>query len=115
MSVNDQPSMPSESLLVLIAGRMRVIAEPVRMRALFLLEGKEASVQELADELLLPHQNVSKHLNVLYQAGVVSRVRDGSCMRYTIADYTVFRVIQQAQASTTGYIEELAQLANPEN
>lgn len=114
MLASVQKVAPSENLLALIARRMRVLAEPSRMRILYSLERHEATVQELADELSLPHQNVSKHLNVLYQAGITSRVRDGSCLRYSIADYTVFRIIQQAQGSVTGYIEELSELANPE-
>jgi DNA-binding transcriptional ArsR family regulator len=108
-----QRPVPSESLLILLTQRMRVLAEPVRMRLLFVLECHQGTVQELADELLLPHQNVSKHLNVLYKAGVVSRVRAGSCMNYTLADYTVLQVIRQATDGLTGYIGELAELADP--
>ncbi len=106
--------MPSEDLLALIARRMRIIAEPTRIRLLSALERREATVQELSDELLVAHQNVSKHLNVLHTAGVLSRSRDGSCVRYALSDYTVLQIIAQATASMTGYIEELADLACPD-
>jgi DNA-binding transcriptional ArsR family regulator len=105
-------SLPSQELLCLIVGRMRTIAEPTRMRILLLLDEREATVQELADELRLAHQNVSQHLNVLHRAGVLSRTRRGSCVRYVIADFTVPVLIQQAGASVIGQIEELAELAN---
>ncbi len=104
---------PSDDLLALIARRMRTIAEPTRIRLLLALERERATVQELSDELRVAHQNVSKHLNVLHTAGVLSRSREGSCVRYAIADYTVLRIIAQATTSTTGYIEELADLACP--
>jgi DNA-binding transcriptional ArsR family regulator len=92
---------------------MRVLAEPTRMQILFALERREASVQELADELDMVHANVSKHLNVLYGAGVLSRRREGSWMRYALADYTTCRLLRSATAAVTGQIEELADLVNP--
>jgi DNA-binding transcriptional ArsR family regulator len=109
------PVVPSEDLLALVARRMRLIADPVRMRILLLLKQQEMTVQALADELLGSHQNVSRHLGVLAQAGILSRRREGSRVWYTIADYTVLQIIAQATASTTGYIEELADLTKPES
>jgi DNA-binding transcriptional ArsR family regulator len=103
----------SEDLLLLTARRMRIIAEPTRIRILLLLERQPATVQGLCDELLVAHQNVSKHVNVLHGAGILSRTREGSCVRYAIADYTILRILAQATASTTGYLQELADLANP--
>lgn len=103
----------SQELLELIAQRMRIIGEPTRMRVLLLLEQRQASVQEVADALLLAHQSASHHLNVLHRAGVLTRTRDGSCARYALADYTSLRMIEQARASITGYIEELAHITTP--
>jgi DNA-binding transcriptional ArsR family regulator len=51
----------------MLAERLHAIAEPTRIRILTLLEQREASVQELTDELgaSTTHQNTSKHLSVL--------------------------------------------------
>ncbi|MHB8241074.1 MAG: ArsR/SmtB family transcription factor [Solirubrobacteraceae bacterium] len=98
----------SDELLELIAQRMRIIGEPTRLRILQLLEQHSATVQEVADELMLPHQNASHHMNALHRVGVLSRTRKGSTAIYTLADYTAPRLIEQARASITGYIEELA-------
>lgn len=57
----------SDEAIDLIAARLRVIAEPNRIRILGLLNEGEATVQELTDRLMTTHQNVSKHLGVLYQ------------------------------------------------
>ena len=83
------------------------------MRILALLERGEASVQELTDELPTTHQNVSKHLAALYQVGIVSRRREGSWVRYALADYTAARLIEQAAAGVAGHIEELAEITRP--
>lgn len=78
------------------------------MRLLTLLSDREASVQQLTDELQSTHQNVSKHLGVLYQSGMVSRRKDGNRVRYALADYTACQLIGQAVAGVTGHVEDLA-------
>lgn len=67
------PQPLSDEPIELIAARLRVIAEPNRIRIIGLLNEGEATVQELTDRLITTHQNVSTHLGVLYQAGMVSR------------------------------------------
>jgi DNA-binding transcriptional ArsR family regulator len=104
----------TDPFLTMLAGRLQALAEPTRMRLLLALEQRDATVQELTDELATTHQNVSKHLNVLYRAGVVSRSRDGNRVCYTLVDYSACRLIEQAAASLTGYVEELASLAGLE-
>lgn len=104
----------SDQLLLLIAQRMRIIGEPSRMRILLFLEQRDASVQEVADELMLPQQSASHHLTVLYRAGVLSRTAYGTSARFALADYTALRMIEQGRASLTGYAEELSQIACPQ-
>lgn len=87
----------SRQALELTAERLRVIAEPNRVTILQALnEGGEGSVQELADRLGAPHQKVSKHLAVLYGAGMVSRRRgEGTTVRYALVDWSGWWVIEQ--------------------
>lgn len=86
----------SRKALELTAERLRVIAEPNRIALLEALNEGEASVQELADRLLAHHQKVSKHLAVLYGAGMVSRRRgEGTTVRYALIDWSGWWVIEQ--------------------
>ncbi|MGN6372372.1 MAG: ArsR/SmtB family transcription factor [Solirubrobacteraceae bacterium] len=101
---------PSARLLVLASQRLQILAEPTRIALILQLERDSATVQELADRLSLPHGSASKHLNVLYHAGVVSRCRQGSYMAYALADYTVPQVIRQAIAGLAGHVDELAEI-----
>ncbi len=94
-----------------VARRLQAVAEPNRIRILKLLEHGEASVQDLTDELATTHQNVSRHLAVLYQSGMVSRRKDGRTVWYKLADFTVLRLVEQAAQSASGYVEELATIA----
>jgi DNA-binding transcriptional ArsR family regulator len=97
--------------LDLLTRRLQAIAEPNRIRIVKRLEQDEATVQDLTDELDTTHQNVSKHLAVLLHCGIVSRRKDGNKMWYALADFSACRIVEQAAASVTGYVEELATIA----
>lgn len=101
----------SEPFLDLVARRLQALAEPNRIRILKMLEQQEATVQDLTDGLSTTHQNVSKHLGILYQSGIVSRRKDGTKVWYALADFTACRLVEQATESAAGYVEELAAIA----
>jgi len=79
-----------EPLAELIAQRFRVIGEPTRIRILDALRDGPRTVNELTEALGGTQQNVSKHLGVLAQAGIVGRERAGNHVRCAIADPSVF-------------------------
>jgi DNA-binding transcriptional ArsR family regulator len=83
-----------EPLVALIAQRFRVMGEPMRIRILDALRDGPRTVNELTDALGGTQQNVSKHLGVLAQAGVVARVRDGNHVRCSIADASIFELCE---------------------
>lgn len=98
--------MTSDALEIVIA-RLRIIAEPMRVRLMWLLdEHGSATVQELQDRLpLTTHQNVSRHLAVLHQTGLVTRAREGKSVRYELVDWTALGVIEQIAASVAAHFE----------
>ncbi|GIU94675.1 MAG: transcriptional regulator [Gaiellaceae bacterium] len=93
-----------------IAQRFRVLGEPMRIRILDLLRDGEASVLELTDALGTTQQNVSKHLGVLYSAGIVSRRRDGNRALYAIADESVFELCDTVCGGLRRRVQELDEL-----
>lgn len=97
----------SDEAIELIAARLRVIAEPNRIRILGLLNEGDSTVQELTDRLMTTHQNVSKHLGVLYQAGMVSRRKDGISVRYALVDWTGWWLVEQMATSVADRLDEL--------
>jgi DNA-binding transcriptional ArsR family regulator len=99
-----------DQLVELIAARFRVIGEPMRIRLLDALRDGERSVQELADTVGASQQNVSKHLGVLYGAGVVSRRRDGNRALYGIADDSVFALCEIVCGGIQRQLVELDQI-----
>jgi DNA-binding transcriptional ArsR family regulator len=99
-----------DTLVDLVAQRFRLIGEPMRIRLLDRLRAAEQSVGALADALNASQQNVSKHLGVLHQAGIVSRRKDGNRVVYTIADQSVFALCEIVCGGLQQQVDELAQL-----
>jgi DNA-binding transcriptional ArsR family regulator len=86
------------------------MGEPMRIRILDRLRDGEASVQDLTEALETSQQNVSKHLGVLHDAGVVGRRKDGTSAYYAIADEGVFALCEQVCGSLERQLTELAEL-----
>lgn len=82
----------SEQALESIAGRFRSLSEPVRLKIIRLLEGGEMSVGQLVDRLHTSQANVSKHLKVLVDAGILSRRSQGTSAFYSICDPVILRI-----------------------
>ena len=82
----------SADSIELVAGRFKVLAEPVRLKLLQALEAGEQSVGVLAGTLDTTQPNVSKHLRVLQQAGFVQRRQDGNTVFYSIGDPCVYEL-----------------------
>lgn len=97
-------------LLGLVTRRMELLSDPTRVRLILALEGGEASVQQLAEELDLSHKGASQGLNVLYREGIVTRRRQGVLMVYSLADYSMCHLISKATDGTSARIEELSEL-----
>jgi DNA-binding transcriptional ArsR family regulator len=96
-----------EELVDLIADRLRVLGEPMRIRLLDHLRSGEATVQSLADSAGAGQQNVSKHLGVLLRAGVVGRRKDGTFVYYRIVDEGVFDLCERVCGSARGRLADL--------
>jgi DNA-binding transcriptional ArsR family regulator len=82
-----------------IAAWLRVIAEPMRIRIMEILNAGPASVQGLAAELGTTHQNVSKHLGMLHRAGIVRRRKSKNHTHYELADWSGCWLIEQVGMS----------------
>jgi ubiquinone/menaquinone biosynthesis C-methylase UbiE len=64
---------------------MRAAAEETRLRVLALLAEGELSVSELTEILRQSQPRISRHLKLLYEAGLVDRHREGSWVFFRLA------------------------------
>src|SRR5487761_1525585 len=93
------PHPLSDDLVELIARRFRVLGEPMRIRLLDQLRDGEATVGELSEALDASQQNVSKHLAVLADVGILGRRKEGTHVYYRIVDEGVFALCDQVCGS----------------
>lgn len=69
-----------------------ILSEPMRLRILNLLREGEKCVQELVEATATSQANVSKHLKVMLQAGVLSRRSEGTSAYYKVEDELIFEL-----------------------
>lgn len=99
-----------DPIVELVARRFRVIGEPMRIKILDRLREGEASVQELSEALASSQQNVSKHLGVLLEAGIVARRKAATFSYYRIADESVLGICDQVCGGLQRQFADLAKL-----
>jgi DNA-binding transcriptional ArsR family regulator len=99
-----------DDLAELIARRFRAIGEPMRIRLLDQLRDGEATVGELSAALAASQQNVSKHLAVLADAGILGRRKDGNRVYYRIVDEGVFALCEAVCGSVQEQLRALSAL-----
>jgi DNA-binding transcriptional ArsR family regulator len=83
--------MPAEALTA-VATRFRVLSEPLRLQILQELETGRLSVGALAAAVGSTQPNVSKHLKILQDEGLIGRRKEGNAAYYSIADPSVFEL-----------------------
>jgi DNA-binding transcriptional ArsR family regulator len=101
------PSPLPDPLVELIAQRFRLLGEPTRIKLLDALREGSATVSELQAATGASQQNVSKHLGMLQEAGLVGRTKDGNRAYFWIADDSLFELCEQVCGSLRRQIAEL--------
>jgi ArsR family transcriptional regulator len=80
-------------LLEHVANRFRVLGDATRLSIIrILLDEGELNVGEIVERLDTSQANISKHLRVLHDAGVVARRPDGTAAYFSVADPSLMPV-----------------------
>ncbi|RMG04258.1 MAG: ArsR family transcriptional regulator [Planctomycetota bacterium] len=77
----------------LLAGFFSLFANRTRLRILCVLREKPATVSELAEQVGVSLQNMSQHLRLMREKGLVLTQREGQHVVYRLADP---RIVQAA-------------------
>jgi DNA-binding transcriptional ArsR family regulator len=97
-------------LAELIARRFRAVGDATRVRLLDRLRDGEATVNELAEELGAMQQNISKHLALLADIGILGRRKEGTRVYYRIVDEGVLGLCEQVCGSVQAQLAALTEL-----
>lgn len=99
--------LPPEALTQ-VAAYFQALSEPTRLQILNLLRQGERSVGELAQLCGFSAANVSRHLTLLTQHGLVKRESRGNSAIYSIADASVYALCDLVCGSIARRFEALA-------
>mgnify|MGYP000882971128 FL=1 len=78
--------MNEKEIYRLHADFCKFMANPKRIEILFLLGEQELCVEELAEKMGIKVPNVSQHLSIMHEKGVVENRREGTKIYYKIAN-----------------------------
>jgi rhodanese-related sulfurtransferase len=99
------------ALFEAIAIMGKAFSSPTRLELLDLLAQAPRTVEELAKASGQSNANTSQHLQALHAAGMVSRAREGTSVRYSIAGdeaLALWLAIRNASVTQLGDVERAA-------
>lgn len=97
--------LPPETLH-LVADFFKVLSESSRLQIMCALKSGPKNVSEIIEATGLGQANVSKHLKILAQAGVVNRQQQGVCVYYKIANAFVFDLCELVCDSLSAQVQQ---------
>ncbi len=80
----------------------KALADPTRRRILEMLRDTDLSAGDIAAEFSVAWASISHHLNVLAEAGLVDRERDGQHIRYSLNTTALQDLIRHLLTMTDG-------------
>jgi DNA-binding transcriptional ArsR family regulator len=87
-----------QSPVVLKARLLAALAHPNRIRILEYLQKDTRCNCEIAPALGLEQSNLSRHLKILVQAGVLVSWKDGLRVDFKLADSRIFKILDLAES-----------------
>ncbi len=88
------------------------LADPTRILILYLLADSPRYVNELAEMLKVSQPNVSRHLKLLRERGLVTATRESNAVRYALRDRRVVEALDLLRAVMAAVLAERAKLAD---
>ncbi|MDF5724480.1 MAG: metalloregulator ArsR/SmtB family transcription factor [Rhizonema sp. PD37] len=99
----------SPTALTQIANYFKVLSEVSRLQVLCCLQSGRKNVTEIIQETGLGQANVSKHLRILAQSGIVIRQPQGVSVFYHVADSRIFEICEQVCGHLSIRLQEQSQ------
>ena len=88
---------------------LSALSDPTRLELLEYLSGGERCVCEILPAFQRSQSTISKHLNILHEAGILERKVDGKRTLYKIKDPQVFDLIRMVDAMALFQVAQFAE------
>ncbi|OGS92845.1 MAG: transcriptional regulator [Gallionellales bacterium GWE2_58_10] len=82
-----------EEDIQLAAQAIKAIAHPLRLKILCVLGDREVSVQDIVEQVGTSQSNISQHLAILRDKGVLATRKDANRVYYRIGDLRTLKLV----------------------
>lgn len=90
-----------------VARYFGVLGEPTRLRILHAICQEEKCVNDIIRLTGMAQANVSRHLGLMYQAGMLSRRREGTQVFYRVADRVFVELCRSVTVQVLSRMDEM--------
>ncbi len=81
---------------------LKALAHPTRLEILLFLKERESEcVCKIYESLNLEQSNISQHLRILKNSGVLDSKKEGQWVHYRVAYKEIFDILQSVETITT--------------
>jgi DNA-binding transcriptional ArsR family regulator len=87
--------IPEDNILYGDAEHIKALADPTRLKIIYLLKYGELCVCEIIAALDKPQPTVSHHLNILKKAGFLKWRKEGVWIHYSLSDPHKIKIIDE--------------------
>jgi DNA-binding transcriptional ArsR family regulator len=95
-----------DQVFAVVARYFGLLAEPMRLKILHTICLDEQSVSAIVAATGATQTNVSRHLALMHQAGVVGRRREGNAVLYRVCDPEFVEICRSVCVQIAGRIDE---------
>jgi DNA-binding transcriptional ArsR family regulator len=107
--------MADRGIYELHAGICHTLANPKRLEIIDKLRGRELSVTELTEALEISQANLSQHLSLMRQRGIVTTRREGLNIYYSLSNPKIIQACDLMRQVLVEYLEAGAELAREQS
>ena len=93
ISPNDPDLMTREEDISRASRSLKAMSHPLRLKILCTLGDNEVSVQDIVDQVGTSQSNISQHLAILRDKGILTSRKDANRVYYRVGDSRTLRLI----------------------
>ena len=97
MSLNRSDLMAKEEDIERASRSLKAMSHPLRLKILCVLGNREVSVQDIVENVGTSQSNISQHLAILRDKGILKSRKDANRVYYMVGDDRTLKLIEMMQ------------------
>jgi ArsR family transcriptional regulator len=97
MSITADELISKEEDIEQASRSLKAMSHPLRLKILCVLGDQEVSVQDIVDNVGTSQSNISQHLAILRDKGILASRKDANRVYYRVGDERTLRLISMMQ------------------